>query len=144
MAVVSANREVGIQYSLLYRAKLGCAPEEDDLSSFKAQMTGPTETPYEGGLFELRLKIGDRYPFEPPKVRFLTPLYHPNVDQAGRICLDLLKMPPSGSWKPALNLSSLLTSLRVLLGEANPDDGLIPEISVRVQFSTLLNLQVLI
>ena len=119
-------------------------PEEDDLSSFKAQMTGPTETPYEGGLFELRLKIGDRYPFEPPKVRFLTPLYHPNVDQAGRICLDLLKMPPSGSWKPALNLSSLLTSLRVLLGEANPDDGLIPEISVRVQFSTLLNLQVLI
>jgi ubiquitin-conjugating enzyme E2 T len=40
-------------------------------------------------------------------------------------------MPPKGSWKPSLNLSSLLLSLRVLMGEANPDDGLMPDISVR-------------
>lgn len=35
-----------------------------------------------------------RYPFEPPKIRFLTPIYHPNIDNAGRICLDALKLPP--------------------------------------------------
>lgn len=35
-----------------------------------------------------------RYPFQPPKVQFITPVYHPNIDNAGRICLDVLKMPP--------------------------------------------------
>ena len=106
-------------------------PHEDNLSVFRAQIRGPNDSPFEDVTFELELTIGAKYPFEPPKARFLTPIYHPNVDKAGRICLDLLKMPPKGSWKPSLNLSSLLLSLRVLMGEANPDDGLMPDISVR-------------
>jgi len=43
-----------------------------------------------------------RYPFEAPKVRFITPVYHPNVDSVGRICLDVLKMPPGVSVKSIL------------------------------------------
>ena len=35
-----------------------------------------------------------RYPFEPPRVRFITPVFHPNIDGEGRICLDTLKMQP--------------------------------------------------
>ena len=65
------------------------------LKSMRLEITGPENSPYEGGIFELDLSITDRYPFEPPKLRFITPIYHPNIDSTGRICLDLLKMPPS-------------------------------------------------
>ncbi len=36
------------------------------------------------------------------QIRFITPIYHPNIDSGGRICLDTLNMPPKGDWKPGL------------------------------------------
>ncbi len=69
-----------------------------------------------------------RYPFEPPAVRFLTPVLHPNIDNSGRICLDTLKMKPTGSWAPSINISTLLTTIRTLLAHPNGDDGLMPDI----------------
>lgn len=69
-----------------------------------------------------------RYPFEPPCMRFITPVYHPNVDVAGRICLDLLRLPPKGTWRPVITLSGLLTSLQMLLTQPNPDDPLMTDI----------------
>ena len=72
--------------------------------------------------------IPTRYPIEPPKIRFVTPIFHPNIDNAGRICLDSLKMPPKGAWVPSLNISTLLTTIRLLMAEPNADDGLMPDI----------------
>lgn len=65
---------------------------------FTLEIIGSEGTPYHGGVFDLTVTIPDRYPFEPPKVVFKTPIYHPNIDNAGRICLDTLKMPPQ-VWK---------------------------------------------
>ena len=105
------------------------APNADDPSHLRAQITGPPGGPYAGGIFLVTIRFTSRYPFEPPRVRFVTPVHHPNVDSAGRICLDTLKSPPAGSWSPAVSLPSLLTTLRTLLSDPNPDDALVPEIA---------------
>ncbi len=109
-------------------AGVSCWAEGERLDVLRAQIVGAEATAYAGGVFLLELSLPPRYPFEPPKVRFLTPIYHPNVDTAGRICLDLLKMPPKGAWKPAVGLGALLTSIQLLMAEPNPDDGLLPDV----------------
>lgn len=63
-------------------------------------LQGPKGTVYEGGVFRLAIEVPSRYPFEPPYIRFETPVYHPNVDTGGRICLDLLNMPPKVYSRP--------------------------------------------
>ncbi|XP_077758618.1 ubiquitin-conjugating enzyme E2 T isoform X3 [Canis aureus] len=76
-----------------------------------------------------------RYPFEPPQIRFLTPIYHPNIDSAGRICLDVLKLPPKGAWRPSLNIATVLTSIQLLMSEPNPDDPLMADISSEFKYN---------
>jgi len=104
---------------------------DNDLSVWRAEIVGPPESPFEDGVFDLSIKFPPRYPMEPPSCRFISSIapYHPNIDAHGRICLDTLKSPPAGTWSPAVSLSSLLLSLRSLLGEPNPDDGLVADIS---------------
>ncbi|KAK1948510.1 Ubiquitin-conjugating enzyme E2 T [Phytophthora citrophthora] len=104
-------------------------PKDDQIDKLDAQIMGPDGSPYEKGVFQLEIEVPERYPFEPPKVRFVTPIYHPNIDDAGRICLDTLKMQPKGSWLPSVNISTLLTTVRLLMAEPNADDGLMPEIA---------------
>ena len=103
--------------------------DEGNLDLLKVQLIPNESTPYSGGVFELEISIPERYPFEPPRVKFLTPIYHPNIDSAGRICLDILKPPPHGNWKPAQNISSILRSIQLLLDDPNPDDSLMSDIA---------------
>jgi ubiquitin-conjugating enzyme E2 N len=60
-----------------------------------------------------------------PKVRFLTKIYHPNIDKLGRICLDILK----DKWSPALQIRTVLLSIQALLSAPNPDDPLANDVA---------------
>ncbi|CAJ1025545.1 putative Ubiquitin-conjugating enzyme [Leishmania utingensis] len=92
-------------------------PVDGDFFHWHAVISGPCDTPWEGGLFKLDLIFGDDYPFSPPKVRFLTKgMFHPNVYVDGNICMDTLK----GNWQSSLNLETLLISIQSLLSDPNP------------------------
>lgn len=92
------------------------------LTTWNATLLGPSETPYATLTFKLVLNFPSNYPYAPPEVLFKTPIYHPNVDMSGRICLDILKpggQGKEGAWSAALNVESVLLSIQSLLGEPN-------------------------
>ncbi|CAD8077911.1 unnamed protein product [Paramecium primaurelia] len=99
------------------------SPQENDIFHWEAVIFGPEQTPWEGGCFELKLAFTNDYPTKPPEVKFAPPIYHPNVYPDGRICLDILKE----QWTPILDVWAILTSIRSLLCDPNPNSPANPE-----------------
>merc|ERR1712071_149808 len=94
-------------------------PINDDNRHLLGKISGSSGTPYEGGVFEIDIKIPAQYPFVPPKMNFITKIWHPNISsQTGAICLDVLK----DQWSPALTIKTALLSLQALLCSPEPDD----------------------
>lgn len=94
--------------------------DDKNLTKWTATIQGPIGTPYQGGIFTLTIDFTDEYPFKPPRIKFETKIFHPNIDKYGSICLDILK----GQWSPALNIKKTLLSICSLLDDPNPDDPL--------------------
>ncbi len=92
----------------------------DNPRYFNVIISGPKDSPYEGGKFHLQLYLPEEYPMVPPKCIFMTKIYHPNIDFLGRICLDILKK----NWSPALQIRAVLLSIQSLLNEPNTADPL--------------------
>jgi len=99
---------------------ISATPHEDNLRYFNVIIAGPQDSAYESGVYKLELFLPEEYPMTPPKVRFMTKIYHPNVDRLGRICLDILK----DKWSPALQIRTVLISIQALMSAPNPDDPL--------------------
>ena len=95
-------------------------PEKGDLFHWTGSIFGPINTPYEGGVFNLDIIFSQNHPIKPPKVKFTTRIFHPNINKQGSICLDILK----DKWTPAITITSLLLSICSLLSDPNPDDPL--------------------
>ncbi|KXN70521.1 hypothetical protein CONCODRAFT_78782 [Conidiobolus coronatus NRRL 28638] len=104
---------------------ISATPHEDNLRYFDVVICGPDQSPFEGGKFKLELFLPEEYPMAPPKVRFLTKMYHPNIDKLGRICLDILK----DRWSPALQIRTVLLSIQALMSAPNPDDPLANDVA---------------
>jgi len=98
---------------------------DENIYNWSASIIGPENSPYKGGIFKLLINFPEDYPFHPPKIRFVTKIYHCNINNSGGICLDILK----DQWSPALTISKILLSICSLMDDPNPDDSLMPEIA---------------
>jgi len=67
-------------------------PCADNIMQWTATITGPDASVYEGMTLKLSIAFSDQYPHKAPTIKFTTPIFHPNVDLEGNICLDILKV----------------------------------------------------
>lgn len=107
-------------------------PKDDDLCKWQILIEAPEDSVYAGGKFSVEFEFPSQYPFKPPTLKFLTRIYHPNIDrETGSMCLALLK---TESWKPSCKIVDILREITVLLSNPNPDDPL--DVDVAQQFQT--------
>ena len=120
MALKRIKREL-VDYQKDPPGNCSAGPKDENLFDWEATLMGPSESPYEGGVFFVDVHFSKDYPFKPPKCIFRTKMYHCNINSKGEICLDILK----DHWSPALTISKVLLSISSLLTDANPADPLV-------------------
>eukprot|EP00933_Yihiella_yeosuensis_P038114 TRINITY_DN32074_c0_g1_i1.p1 TRINITY_DN32074_c0_g1~~TRINITY_DN32074_c0_g1_i1.p1 ORF type:complete len:197 (-),score=40.04 TRINITY_DN32074_c0_g1_i1:204-794(-) len=93
----------------------------EDPMDVQAIIEGPTQTPYEGGSYRLKIVIGAEFPAQPPRAVFLTKIFHPNVSPTGDVCVNTLKR----DWDPQnWSISHILQVIRCLLIVPFPESAL--------------------
>ncbi|XP_032437825.1 uncharacterized protein LOC116731986 [Xiphophorus hellerii] len=95
-------------------------PSESDFTFWKIVLEGPPDTPYEKGTFELYCQFGTEYPVKPPTVRFVTPIYHCNINNVGRICHNILDR----NYNSLITMREILEAVFGLLMHPEPEDPL--------------------
>eukprot|EP00051_Salpingoeca_urceolata_P012894 m.160939 g.160939 ORF g.160939 m.160939 type:complete len:231 (+) comp17631_c5_seq2:2006-2698(+) len=102
--------------------------DDDNFLKWSVGIFGPPDTLYEGGYFKTTLEFPTDYPFSPPKMKFVTPMWHPNVYPDGTLCISILHPPghdemsgerPEERWNPTQQVRTILLSVISLLNEPN-------------------------
>ncbi|KAK9235464.1 ubiquitin-conjugating enzyme/RWD-like protein [Lipomyces kononenkoae] len=103
---------------------------DDNIYQWEVLLIGPDDTLYEGGFFKARLSFPEDYPLQPPKMRFETAMWHPNVYQDGNVCISILHPPGEDKygyedagerWLPVHSPETILLSVIAMLSSPNPD-----------------------
>lgn len=94
---------------------------EDDNIYFWRGLIIPDQLPYNKGAFRIEIVFPAEYPFKPPKITFLTKIYHPNIDEKGQVCLSIINPE---HWKPGTRIEQVIDSLLHLIAEPEPEHSL--------------------
>uniref|UniRef100_A0A069DNY8 Ubiquitin-conjugating enzyme E2-18 kDa n=1 Tax=Panstrongylus megistus TaxID=65343 RepID=A0A069DNY8_9HEMI len=85
----------------------------------------PENPPFNKGAFKIEIQFPNEYPFKPPRIRFKTKIYHPNIDEKGQVCLPII----GEKWKPATKTEQVIHSLIALVNDPEPDHPLRPDLA---------------
>jgi ubiquitin-conjugating enzyme E2 D/E len=101
-------------------------PNEEDITNWEVTVFGPSDTSYKKGLFCLSINFPDGYPHIAPEVRFLTPIYHVNVNSKvpsfpDEKPLGHIYLPILNDWKPEYTMYEVITYIYILFYKVNPD-----------------------
>lgn len=105
---------------------------ESDLFVWECLIEGPTETPYEHGVFPAKITFPKDYPLSPPQLKFDPPILHPNIYADGNVCILILHPPgedpnqyerPEERWSPVQSIEKILLLVMLMLAEPNPELG---------------------
>jgi len=88
------------------------SPVDDPSSSVIIGRILPNSDIYNQAAFQIEIKLTQDYPFKPPEIRFLTPIYHPSVDKDGKICVDIINGEGKyNATTPLINIVKAITDL---------------------------------
>ncbi|VDO03074.1 unnamed protein product [Rodentolepis nana] len=104
--------------------------DDDNIFRWQVLIMGPADTIYDGGCFKALLEFPQDYPNRPPKMQFITDMWHPNISATGNVCISILHDPgedrfgyerPEERWLPVHTVESIIMSVISMLAEPNPD-----------------------
>ncbi|CAF1422127.1 unnamed protein product [Rotaria magnacalcarata] len=103
-------------------------PKGNEILQLEAKIVGPNNSPYADYIFTLDINLPTDFPFKPPKVKFVTPVYHPAIKDDGSICLDVL----GEKWTPNLSIVTILLQIIELLADPSTESPLVSAIAQQI------------
>ncbi|CAE6534761.1 unnamed protein product [Rhizoctonia solani] len=116
--------------------------DDSNMMEWEVMIIGPPDTLYEGGVYKARLKFPEDFPLSPPEMRFITPMWHPNIYPDGKVCISILHPPgedqygfelASERWMPVHGVESILVSVISLLSSDTPNTDSPANVDAAVQ-----------
>lgn len=135
----SVTHRMLIRFNLYKRAELNKNPvegfsagliDDNDIYQWEVLIIGPPDTLYEGGFFKAHLQFPKEYPLRPPRMKFITEIWHPNIEKNGNVCISILHEPgddkwgyekASERWLPVHTVETILISVISMLADPNDE-----------------------